>query len=55
MTAPVIMRPQCWRHAEKSREGLCTFPTFHILFLIGVAALSGALRKIIDGENNYKH
>lgn len=34
----------CWRHAEYRREGLSTFPTFHILFLVGVAALRGALR-----------
>lgn len=40
--------PQCWRHAEKRREDLCTFPTFHILFLIGVTALCGALGREIE-------
>ncbi len=44
--------PQCWRHAEKRREDLCTFPTFHILFFIGGTALCGALGREIETDKN---
>lgn len=42
-TALMFMRQPCWRHAENRWEGWSTFPTFHILFLVGIAALRGTL------------